>query len=115
MQLLCAESDESPGAIGLGIIEQRVQRFCSDVQVPQLGWNTVEPHGDDCPFEAGDAYFANSFRLVNPPAEWGYAVTDYGGPFTSSIWRGRVLACQFHPELSGDWGQSVLKNWIANA
>jgi len=23
-----------------------------------------------------------------------------------------VLACQFHPELSGPWGQQLLQNWI---
>ncbi len=115
MQLLCAESEESPGAVGLGIVDQRVQRFGSNVHVPQLGWNTVQPQGATSPFEAGEAYFANSFRLVDPPAGWGHALTDYGGTFTSSLWRRRVLACQFHPELSGDWGQTVLQNWISNA
>ena len=82
------ESEESPGAVGLGIVNQRVQRFGSDVHVPQLGWNTVQPQGERSPFEAGEAYFANSFRLVDPPDGWGHAVTDYGGTFTSSIWRG---------------------------
>ena len=115
MQLLCGASEESPGAAGLGIVDERVRRFGADVYVPQLGWNTVKPQGEERPFESGEAYFANSFRLVDPPEGWGHAATDYGGKFVSSIWRGRVLACQFHPELSGDWGQRILKNWISNA
>jgi imidazoleglycerol phosphate synthase glutamine amidotransferase subunit HisH len=50
--------------------------------------------------------------LEDRPTDWGYAVSDYGGNFVSSVWRGKTLACQFHPELSGGWGQQVLKKWI---
>lgn len=114
MQLLCESSEESESALGLGVVPQRIKRFSREVQVPQLGWNAVAPvEGAAAPYAAGEAYFANSFRLEQPPAGWGYAMTDYGGPFVSSIWRGRTLACQFHPELSGRWGQQVLQNWIA--
>ena len=116
MQLLCDSSEEAEAAKGLGIIPQQIKRFGNDVKVPQLGWNEVAPqsNGSDPngPYPIGQAYFANSFRLVDPPAGWGFAETEYGGKFISSIWRGRTLACQFHPELSGAWGQQVLKNWI---
>lgn len=66
-------------------------------------------------FDAGEAYFANSFRLATPPDGWDYATTDYDGGFVSSVWRGKTLACQFHPELSGKWGQALLKGWFENA
>jgi imidazole glycerol phosphate synthase glutamine amidotransferase subunit len=111
MQLLFESSEESESADGLGILPHRIKRFGADVKVPQLGWNEVRPCAPG-PFETGEAYFANSFRLLDPPAEWGFAETDYGGKFISSVWRGRTLACQFHPELSGKWGQQLLKNWI---
>ena len=111
LQLLGESSEESPGAQGLGVIPQRMQVFSSAVQVPQLGWNEVRPTSAG-PFQKGSAYFANSFRLMQPPTGWGYAETHYDGPFVSSIWRGRTLACQFHPELSGDWGQQLLRNWL---
>jgi glutamine amidotransferase len=26
--------------------------------------------------------------------------------------RGTVLACQFHPELSGAWGRDLLGRWL---
>ncbi len=111
MQLLCRASEESPDAQGLGIVDSTIQRFDDSVQVPQLGWNDVVPRQSG-PLSEGQAYFANSFRMTKPPKGWGWAETEYGGTFVSSIWRGRVLACQFHPELSGDWGQQVVSNWI---
>ena len=111
MQLLCESSEESKSAHGLGILPYQIKRFGNDVKVPQLGWNEVRPCFEG-PFETGEAYFANSFRLVDQPAGWGFAETDYGGKFVSSVWRGRTLACQFHPELSGKWGQKLLQHWI---
>ena len=112
MQLLCKSSEESPGAVGLGIIDATIERFSDNVKVPQLGWNAVVPDANSGPrFETGEAYFANSFRLKSPPQSWGFASTDYDGGFVSSIWLGGVLACQFHPELSGPWGQELLKRW----
>jgi glutamine amidotransferase len=111
MQLLCESSEEADSAKGLGILPHTIKRFSNDVKVPQLGWNEVRPTVAG-PYETGEAYFANSFRLEDCPEGWGCAETVYGGVFISSIWRGRTLACQFHPELSGRWGQRVLTNWI---
>ena len=110
MQLLCESSEESPGLRGLGIVHETITRFDSSVQVPQLGWNRVEPQSPG-PFACGEAYFANSFRLARPPQGWNHALTEYGGSFVSSIWRGQTLACQFHPELSGAWGTELIQNW----
>lgn len=112
MQLLGSSSEECGTSVGLGVIPHAIKRFGDDVKVPQLGWNVVNPQTEG-PYQTGEAYFANSFRLAEPPQGWGYAQSEYGGPFISSIWRGRMLACQFHPELSGQWGQQVLQNWIA--
>ena len=116
LQLLCNASEESPGAVGLGIIDATIERFSDAVKVPQLGWNAVVPHTEcEQRYPSGEAYFANSFRLAKPPKGWGFATTDYDRGFVSSVWRGKTLACQFHPELSGSWGQSVLKAWYDNA
>ncbi len=112
MQLLGRSSEECETSVGLGVIPHEIKRFGDNVKVPQLGWNVVQPQTEG-PYQTGEAYFANSFRLVEPPEGWGYANSEYGGQFISSIWRGRMLACQFHPELSGEWGQKVLQNWIA--
>jgi hypothetical protein len=36
----------------------------------------------------------------------------HGTSFAAAFEKGAILACQFHPELSGEWGQSVLKKWL---
>ncbi|MEO8377438.1 MAG: ATPase, T2SS/T4P/T4SS family, partial [Candidatus Sumerlaeota bacterium] len=41
--------------------------------------------------------------------------TTYGVNFVSAIEHGAWLACQFHPELSGNWGLQLLKNWLSLA
>ncbi|MCC6527021.1 MAG: imidazole glycerol phosphate synthase subunit HisH, partial [Polyangiaceae bacterium] len=40
--------------------------------------------------------------------------SDHGGPFVAALERGPVLACQFHPELSGRWGQALIERWLAS-
>ena len=113
LQVLCERSDESPDSRGLGCIPSSVGRFGTDLKVPQIGWNRVTPaEGDRSLLTEGYAYFANSFRLTGCPDGWIGATTDYGGPFLAALERGAVLACQFHPELSGSWGLSLLRRWL---
>ena len=112
MQLLTGSSEESRGVRGLGCVPGQVRRFSDEVRVPQLGWNRVEA-SPECRFVVdGWAYFANSYRLGSVPEGWAGAMTDHGGPFVSALERGDVLACQFHPELSGAWGSGVLGRWL---
>jgi glutamine amidotransferase len=110
LQLLCDSSEESPGVSGLGVIPAAVTRFTGDVRVPQIGFNRVE---EGCPLiEPGYAYFANSFCLQQAPAGWSTALSEHGGDFVAALQRGQVLACQFHPELSGRWGMALLSRWL---
>ncbi len=113
MQLLCSTSEESPDHSGLGIIAARLARFKGDVRVPQLGWNRVEAEPGMRFLTTGWAYFANSYRLDRIPEGWRGAMSDHGGAFVAGLERGDVLACQFHPELSGQWGESVLSAWLS--
>jgi imidazole glycerol phosphate synthase glutamine amidotransferase subunit len=112
MQLLSLASEESPGANGLGVIDTPIARFGLDLTVPQLGWNQVEAAPESRFVESGWAYFANSFRLGTVPEGWVGASSEYGGEFVSAMERGHVLACQFHPELSGQWGARLLARWL---
>jgi imidazole glycerol phosphate synthase glutamine amidotransferase subunit len=112
LQLLCEESDESPGARGLGILSARIDRLPGDVRVPHMGWNLVTP-ASGALIERGYAYFANSYRLGTAPAGWDASFVEYGGTWVAALERGAVLACQFHPELSGAWGSALLERWIA--
>ena len=112
LQLLCSKSEESPDETGLGVIPLDVSRFPDTVRVPQIGWNRVVPKGNNRFITEGYAYFANSFRLTEIPAGWEGALTDHGGRFVSALEKGEVLACQFHPELSGKWGLEILARWL---
>lgn len=114
LQLLCASSDESPGVTGLGVLPSRVERFPHSVTVPHFGWNTIE-NASGHYFEEGYVYYANSYCLRDPPSGWDVAITNYAGPFVAAVRRGMLLACQFHPELSGEHGQRLLTRWLHTA
>lgn len=112
MQMLFAGSEESPGVPGLGLLDAQASRFPAGVRNPQMGWNRVE--GDD-PSIRGDAYFANGFRVESVPPGWDAAWSDHGGRFIAALWRGDVLGCQFHPELSGRFGVDWIERWLAGS
>lgn len=112
MQLLFEESEENPGVAGLGVVPGAVTRLPDDVTVPQLGWNRVAVDAESRFVAPGWAYFANSYRIQSAPEGWNATTADYGGTIVSTIERGNVLACQFHPELSGEWGSALLQRWL---
>jgi len=113
LQVLAASSEESPGVAGLGVVAGTATRFASGVRIPQIGWNMVEPAAGSRLIEPGHAYFANSYKLDSIPQGWAGALADHGGPFVAALERGAVLACQFHPELSGRWGLDLLQRWLS--
>lgn len=118
LQLLSDSSAESPGARGLGVFANPIERF-DDARgrVPQLGWNRVIPEpGCTLLGEAGWASFANSYCLRTPPAGWRAAWSVYAGQrYVAALERGAVLTCQFHPELSGSWGDALIRRWLSAA
>jgi imidazoleglycerol phosphate synthase glutamine amidotransferase subunit HisH len=85
-----------------------------------MGWNRVRAIGNGWawPRPEGDAYFANSYRLERggeAAVGWSVMTGEYGGEFVAAMARGRVLACQFHPELSGAFGREMLDAWLGVA
>jgi imidazole glycerol phosphate synthase glutamine amidotransferase subunit len=111
LQVLFEQSDESPGSEGLGVLSGRVGRFPETVRVPQVGWNRIEPEAGCRYLEPGHAYFANSFRVLAAPG-CKVARAEHGDSFVAAIERGRLLACQFHPELSGAYGHALMARWL---
>lgn len=113
LQLLAEGSEESPGDPGLGILPGIARRFPDSVRVPQIGWNRVSPQPATPWVGEGFAYFANSYYLAEDPSDgWKCLWSEHGVPFLAAAARGRILACQFHPELSGAWGQDLLRWWL---
>ncbi len=113
LQLLCRDSEESPGAEGLGVVPASVRRLPAGVRVPQLGWTLVEADPDARHLESGYAYFANSYCLPAAPPPWRAAFARHGDRFVAAMEAGDVLACQFHPELSGAYGLALIERWLA--
>lgn len=112
LQLLARSSEESPGVAGLGIVDVPVTRYGGSVRVPQMGWNRVEPEANFAFARSGYAYFANSYRMTECPEGFSAAWSSHAGRFIAAIRRGNVVACQFHPELSGAYGQELLRWWV---
>lgn len=123
MQLFGQGSEESPGVTGLGAFEgtfRRLNAYRPDgatepdprFRVPQMGWNSVGA-SEACRILTSDHfYFAHSYALYEPPPDWSSAMVDHGGVFVAGVERGPVVACQFHPELSGQAGEDLLKRWL---
>jgi imidazole glycerol phosphate synthase glutamine amidotransferase subunit len=115
LQLLCESSEESAGVTGLGVVSASVGRFAGTARVPQMGWNRIEAAGDGGMLRSDWMYFANSYRIERVVGAWRVATTEHGGTFVSAIERGSLLACQFHPELSGQGGLALLERWLLKA
>jgi glutamine amidotransferase len=116
MQILFEESEEAPGIKGMGVVKGKVPRFTGDVKVPHMGWNSIEVIKTHPIFEGIDEgshfYFVHSF-FCKPEEEGVTATTTtYGVVFASSVQRGNVFACQFHPEKSQRIGLQLLRNFI---
>ena len=105
MQILFDRSEEDGGTPMLGLIPGQVRRFPSvpGCKVPQIGWNQVNG--------GREYYFVHSYYAEICPYTAGR--TGYAGvEFTSMIKKGRLWACQFHPEKSGRAGLDLMREWL---
>ena len=118
LQLLFEESEESPGAKGLGILKGKIRRIPGGegLKIPHMGWNTLELSGDGRLFrgvpEEPFVYFVHSYYLEAQEEEIVKAVTWYGTKIHASVEKENVFACQFHPEKSSSTGLLMLKNFV---
>ena len=115
LQLLATASEEDPDVPGLAVVPATVTRFAAGLRVPHMGWNLVRADDGCRLLTEGAAYFANSYKLDEVPDGWSGATSEHGGRFVAALERGAILACQFHPELSGPWGQALLERWLEAA
>ncbi len=122
LQILFTESEEFGRTQGLNIIPGAVRRFSFDkspdsgspaLKIPHMGWNTIKkvkspPILKDVADNA-HLYFVHSYYVVPQDQDVIATTTDYGGEFTSMVWKDNIYATQFHPEKSQDVGLSILK------
>ena len=119
LQLLFAESEESPGVKGLDLIPGKIKRIpdAEGLKIPQIGWNSLEIAPDKKLFKGvkngSFVYFVHSYYLACDNKADVAATTFYSTEIHASVEHGNVFACQFHPEKSGEVGLTILKNFIA--
>lgn len=114
LQLLFERSDESPGVPGLGLLKGEILRIpdCPELKIPHMGWNSLTFPNRGRLFsgipEEAYVYFVHSYYLKAADEGIVTAAADYGTCIHASVEKGNVLACQFHPEKSGETGLKIL-------
>ncbi len=120
LQILFEESEESPGVKGLGLLRGKVLRLPkeSGLKIPHIGWNSlavIKPGGLFAGVEGEPyVYFVHSYYL-RAEEDVVTATAEYGTTIHAAVQKGNLLACQFHPEKSGQVGLSLLENFKAMA
>jgi glutamine amidotransferase len=115
LQVLFDEGEEFGQHKGLGIIPGKVIRFKlpKKYKIPHMGWNRIlkkkrHPFVSEIEDNAY-FYFVHSYHVVPEDPDVVLTTTDYGKEFVSSIAKGNIFACQFHPEKSQALGLKLLK------
>lgn len=118
LQLLFAESDESPAVRGLGVLDGKISLIPKNdgLKVPHMGWNSVEIKQNSGIFKGipngSYFYFVHSFYLNGAKENEVAGTTQYGTEIQCAVEKGNLCATQFHPEKSGEIGLTLLKNFL---
>lgn len=119
MQIMGNRSDEGK-LEGLKWIDSEILKFDVNLinqrtKLPHMGWNNVNPVGNQPIFTGLDKnsifYFLHSYYIkCNNPSE-SIALTEYGKSFTSAVNYDNIYGIQFHPEKSHLYGERLLNNF----
>jgi glutamine amidotransferase len=119
LQLLFSGTEEDGWHECLSIIPGTVKRLPAGLKIPHMGWNQVKQtvkHQvfNEIPDEA-NFYFVHSYYGDPEDGSLIAGTTDYGLSFGSVIIKDNLVATQFHPEKSGDWGLKMYSNFLKKA
>lgn len=120
LQLLFESSEESPGVAGLGLLKGKILRLPAEsgLKIPHIGWNSLtirKPGGLFAGVEGEPyVYFVHSYYL-QAEEDVVAATAEYGATIHAAVQKDNLLACQFHPEKSGEVGLKLLRNFKAMA
>ena len=122
-QLLLDRGYEFGEHSGLGLLEGDVINFPPGTgeKIPHIGWNKIVPaHINEWPktiFQGATpgfyAYFVHSYVLRPKDEKNILSITEYGSyRFCSSLRKGNIDGCQFHPEKSGVEGLKIINQFV---
>ncbi|MBO8176189.1 MAG: imidazole glycerol phosphate synthase subunit HisH [Bacillus sp. (in: Bacteria)] len=121
MQLLFEESEENGLTKGLGFLPGRVVRIPNQttegekVKVPHMGWNALKVASFAPDFQWVNrqyVYFVHSYYVQTDVPALLVATATYEVAIPSIVQKGNVTGMQFHPEKSGEVGQTLLKRFV---
>jgi len=119
LQILFDSSEEGKQK-GLGIIKGKVKRFQSqpNLTIPHMGWNNLDlvnvshPLWQNLP-PSPFVYFVHSYFVSPDDSQVISAQVTHGTQtVTSAIASENVMAVQFHPEKSSNYGLQILTNFV---
>ncbi len=114
LQLMCRHSEEGNTKC-MDIFDTDIKLFQSPLlKVPQVGWNNIYDYKSSIFNELEEAAFVYTVHSYYAPlSDATIATTDYIIPYSSALQKENFYAVQFHPEKSGDVGETILKNFIS--
>lgn len=116
LQLLFDRSEESVGAVGLGLISGDVTLIKSDGRkIPHIGWTSLENVGGKLLSGTQNGeyfYFVHSYGAHAKDRSCVSATASYGESFDACIEKGNIFGCQFHPEKSSAAGRKIVSNFL---
>lgn len=120
MQMLFDDSEEDPGARGLGVIPGTIRWIPAGVKRPQMQWNQLSLIRPDEEMFSGLGsapwmYFVHSLHGVPADPSVVVATCSYGSALNAAFRVDNVFAAQFHPEKSGPSGLALLSNFVGAA
>ena len=119
LQILFDTSEEGKEA-GLGIIPGKVCRFHSEpnLTIPHIGWNQLEFTQSNLSLWQGlpsnpYVYFVHSYYVKPVDLTVTAATVTHGNQtVTAAIAFDNLMAVQFHPEKSSNYGLKILSNFV---
>lgn len=119
LQLLFSSTQEGGLHKCLDIVPGTVKRLPQGLKVPHMGWNQVKqqvkhPIFNGVPDEA-NFYFVHSYYVEPEDKSVVAGTTDYGTTMCCTVIKNNLIATQFHPEKSGQWGLRMYANFLEMA
>ncbi len=118
LQILFEESEEGNNK-GIGIIKGKIKKIppVKNQRIPHIGWCNLVPTKDSKLLSKEEmnkwVYFDHSYFAAPNDESFVTARVEYGSiNLTAIIEYENLIACQFHPEKSGNIGQSLLYRWL---
>ena len=86
------------------------------LKIPHMGWNQVEQKHTHPIFggipDRANFYFVHSYYIDPEDTSVVAGTTEYDISFCSILIKGNLVATQFHPEKSGEYGLKMYANFL---